>query len=529
MGDGVGHVERVFGARPGTPGRLPATDTGSLKTARRMAMALVAALGLSGCVVGPNFETPDAPEVSGYLPKKAATIRKPSGHQLLAYGADLPGDWWRVFGSRKLNELVELGLKHNADLEAAEAAVRVAEANALVVRGGLWPTVAANANSSRQVTPTRTLTSNHADGRGAYNLHTAQLTVSYVADVFGGVRRQVEAAEAQVEMQDMQRRAVALTLTSNIALAAIQQASFEGQIEATRRLIDLQTDLLNILKRQLAAGQIALPDVLVQETAVAQAKLLLPPLERQRDQQSNLLAVLTGRFPSEAGRQRFRLDSFRSPRQLPVSLPADLVRQRPDVRVAEANLKQANAQIGVAIAARLPQITLTGNGGSTADAVSKLFSPGTLVGLIAGNVVQTLFDGRTLAMKQLAAEETLNQMTAQYRGVVLTAFQNVADVLLALDADNRALAAAIEAEAAATRSLTLFRQQVEQGQVALSTLISAQQAYQQTSIARVQAQASRLANMVALYQALGGGWWNREGDHHDHKAPHDHHLTLVKR
>ncbi len=502
------------------------TSIHRLGTYLSQGLGIAAIVALGGCVVGPDFDAPGAPGVAGYLPSDHGNGRERIKGVKLAFDKQLPGDWWEVLGSKRLNELIELGLSQNADLEAAEAAIRVAEANSLAIKGGLWPTVQASWNSSRQLVPDRTLTSNHAKGKSSYSLHTPQVTVAYVADVFGSVRRQVEALEALVEMQEFQREAVVLTLTSNIALAAIQLASFEGQIAATKRLIAVQTDLLNILKRQYTAGQIALPDVLAQETAVAQAKLLLPPLERQYDQQRNLIAVLTGRFPADAGaKESFRLDTFKIPKTLPVSLPADLVRQRPDIRVAEANLAQSNAQIGVAIAARLPQITLTANGGNAADTLGKLFLPSTWFYLVAGNAVTTIFDGRTLEMKQKAAEETFNQQTAQYRSVVLVAFQNVADVLRAIEADARMVIAAGEAEAAAQRSLTLVRQQLDQGQVSLPVLLNAQQALLQTSLARVQAQASRLSNTVALYQALGGGWWNRK---HDEAKDDGHHYPKVE-
>lgn len=473
---------------------------------RRLALALASCVAVSACAVGPDFVEPAPPNVTGYLPGKQPTA---SSGQTIVYNADLPGEWWHLLGSRQLTGLIEQGLRFNADLEAAEAAIRVAQANALALRGGFWPTITGSWESSRQRDATATLQSNAASGNSIYNLHTSQVSVGFAPDVFGGLRRQVEAAEAQIESQQMQREAVALTLTSNIALAAVQQASFEGQIEATQHIIELQSEQLRILKRQQDAGQIALTDVLAQETALAQARALLPPLERQRDQQRNIIAVLTGRLPSQVGPVRFRLDGFKVPRKLPVSFPGDVIRQRPDIRVAEANVRQANAQIGAALAARLPQFTLTANGGSTADLVSRLFSPGTWFGIIAGNVAQTVFDGRTLEMKQRAAEATFQQQTAQYRSVVLVAFQNIADVLLALDADGRALTATREAETAAKRSLDLVRQQLQQGQVSLPTLLTAQQAYLQTSLARVQAEATRLSDTIALFQALGGGWWKR--------------------
>ena len=476
----------------------------ALRGPRWVVAGMLALASMTGCAVGPDFKPPEPPAVAGYLPGHDGQAGR-----TFVPGGDIPARWWEAFRSRHLNELIQSGIVHNADLQAAEAAVRVAQANALAERGTLFPQVAANWNSSRQKTPIATLQSNAANNAETYSLHTGQVTVAYVLDAWGGTRRQIETLEAQAEALAFQREAVYLTLTSNIALAAIQEASLRGQIAATRRLIALQTRLLENLRRQNNLGQIGMQDVLVQETAEAQARMLLPPLQRQLDQQRHLLAVLTGRFPSEEMVATFELGSFRLPRRLPLSLPADLVCQRPDVRAAEANVHAANAQVGVAIANRLPQITLSGNDGSTALAISKLFAPGTNAWLMAANVVQPVFDGGTLRHKQQAAEEAWMQSVQQYRSVVLTAFQNVADTLRALQADARALSAATAAEQAAQRSFDLVRRQLERGQVSLPILLSAQQAYLQTSLARVQAEAARLADTVALFQALGGGWWNR--------------------
>lgn len=476
--------------------------------ARGTVLAITAALAgsVAGCMIGPDFSPPPPPPVDSYLPADTGTSRSAAA---VARRTDIAGDWWRILGSHKLNELIELGLENNADLAAAEAALRVAQANTMALRGGFWPTVNAEWGSKREQVPTRTLSSDSAQGKSVFSLHTPQVSVAYVADVWGGLHRRVEAAEAETEAAAMQREAAGVTLSAHIALTAIQQASLEGQIDVTQRLVAAQHELLAILKRQQAVGAIPQTDVAVQETALAQTKLLLPPLERQRDQQVNVLATLTGVLAARTRKQHFRLGDFRSPRQLPVSLPADLVRQRPDIRVAEARLQAANAQIGVAIANRLPQITLGTDGGSTADTVGRLFSPGTWFWMIAANAAQTLLDGRTLAHRQVAAEEAFIQQTAEYKSVVLAAFQNVADVLVALEADRKSIAAAGEAETAARRSLDLIRRQLEQGQISLPVLLTAQQAFLQTSLARVQARASLLANTVALYQALGGGWWNR--------------------
>jgi NodT family efflux transporter outer membrane factor (OMF) lipoprotein len=465
-----------------TPLGVAPMRTGNPKRPPHLAAigALLSALMLSACAIGPDFKTPEPPPAQGYIPG-----------QTIAGSSDVPGRWWERFRSQPLNRLIDDGLAHNTDLQAAEAAVRVAQANALAQRTALFPEFTASFDSNRQQVPTRTLTTDAASGRSIYSVHTAQVSVGFDPDIWGGTRRLVESAEAVAEAQTFQREGIFLTLSANIALAAIQEASLRGQIAATRRLIDIQTQSLNVLKLQNERGQIALPDVVAQETAVAQARLLLPALERQLGQQRNLLAYLTGRLPGEGVPTAFQLGSFRLPRPLPISLPADLVRQRPDVRAAEANLRSANAQIGAAIANRLPQISLTANAGSAAPTIA------------------SLFDAGAREQKQRAAEAATDQALALYRSSVLAACQNVADVLRALQADERALGAAIAAERSASRSIELARAQAERGQVTISVLLTAQQAYLQASLARVQAQAARLADTVALFQALGGGWWNR--------------------
>ena len=468
---------------------------------------------LSGCAVGPNFTTPDAPGVPTFQRSSSA----PGGGdavpgRVMLRGADIPAQWWELFRSQSLNVVVREGLTRNADLAAAHAAVRVAQANARAQRGSLFPVIGAGFDASRHQIPTGTLNSDVVTEASRYSLHTGQVTVSFVPDVWGGSRRQIESVDAQAEMQAFQREGVSLTLASNIALAAIEEARLRGQLSAVRDIVGLQTQLLNSLKRQNEQGQIAMPDVVAQEAAVAQARLLVPQIEKQLRQQENLIAFLTGRLPSEPALGSFRLNSFVLPRRLPLSLPADLVRQRPDIRAAEANLRAANAQVGVAIANRLPQITLTANPGSTSTAIGQLFTPGTGFWTIAGSLAQTVFDAGTLENRQRAAEEATVQAAEQYRSTVLAAFQNVADVLGALQADARAITAAATAEKSARQYLDLMRRQLDQGQVNVAVLLTSQQAVLQSSLARVDAEAARLADTVALFQALGGGWWNAQND-----------------
>lgn len=464
---------------------------------------------LSGCTVGPEFRPPEPPDVTGYLGRGENVDRLGERTTTRVVGGDLPYRWWELFRSKALSRLIEEGIEHNADLKAAEAAIRVAYANARATRGALFPAVDGSFNPNRQKVAPCCNTPDPPSGENPYTLITAQLSVSYTLDVWGGIRRQIEAADALSEVAEFQREAVYLTLTGNIALAAINEASLRGQIAATQRIIGLQTDVLGIMRKQADAGQIALPDVAQQETALAQAQLLLPPLEKQLFQQRHLLSVLTGRFPSDGVGSIFAQNSLSMPHRIPVTLPASLILQRPDIRVAQANMRQANAQVGIAIVNRLPNITLSGNVGSQAMAMSQLFSPQTALWSIAGNVAQPIFNAGTLKNKQIAAEENFNQVSEVYRGVVLVAFQNVADALRALQADTKAVSAATAAERAAARSFELTQKQIERGQYSVQTLLTAQQAFLQTSIARVQSEAQLLSDTVLLFQALGGGWWNR--------------------
>lgn len=485
-----------------------------LKTAARVSVVLITAGTLPACTVGPDFITPPEPTANRFLPdEKAAVPGRAAAAPRLVWGGDVPAQWWKHLGSPALNRLIEDGIANNADLESAEAALRVAQTNITIQRAALFPLVTAGFDSTRAKT-TNALSPPTNNGSYQYSLNTGQVNVSFLPDIWGGTQRQVESVTAQARATAFQREAVYISLTANIALAAIMEASLRGQIAATNNIIRTQNQLLGILRRQNTAGQIPLTDVVAQETAVAQARLLLPPLERALAQQRNLLAMLTGRFPDERIAANFTLKSFRLPRRVPLSLPADLVRNRPDIRLAEEHLHAANALIGVAVSNRLPQLALSANAGSSAQALSQLFSPGTGFWTLAGNLSQTIFDAGALAARQQGAEDATLQAGAQYRATVLVAFRNVADVLRALQSDTRALSAANAAERSASQNIGLIRKQVDAGQISLPLLLAAQQAQLQASLARVQAEAQQIADTVALFQALGGGWWNRPNSIH---------------
>lgn len=474
------------------------------------ALALLLAVG--GCAVGPDFQKPEAPATRSYTaePLPAQTTSAPgiAGEaQRFVEGQDVPAQWWRVFGSDALDELVASALRANPDLQAAQAALRAAQEGVAAQRGEALPKL------DLQFTPTRQrvanpLASPAESGASLYTLHSAQLNISYVPDVFGANRRQVEALTAQADVQRFQREAVYITLTTNIVNAAIQEASLRAQCQATRDLIALSTQLLDITRRQHAAGQLGGIEVAAQESALAQAEAVLPGLEKQLAQQRHLLAVLGGRLPSEDVAPRFELASLVLPQELPLSLPSRLVEQRPDIRAAQAQLHAASAQVGVATAARLPSLMLTANVGSSALALSQLLGSGTGFWFIGGGLAQPIFHGGTLLHQQRAAEASYEQAAAQYRSTVLTAFQNTADTLQAIVSDAQTLRAAAAAEAASRKSLGYARRQRELGAGGAAELILAQQTHQQAASTLIQAQASRFTDAVALFQSLGGGWWN---------------------
>jgi len=343
-------------------------------------------------------------------------------------------------------------------------------------------------------------------------LHTAQLSVSYAPDVFGGIRRQVESAEALAEAQRFQLEATYLTLTSNVVAAAVQEAALRAQVAATQEIVKLETEQVDLMRRQLELGAIAESNLIAQRAVLAQAQATLAPLGKQLAQQRNLLTALAGSLPGDEVEQQFSFDDLKLPQEIPVSLPSKLVEQRPDVRAAEAQLHAASAQIGVATANMLPQFSINANIGSVATTLGSLFTGGSGFWAVAGNVAQPIFQGGALLHRKRAAEAAYDQAAAQYRSTVIGAFQNVADALRALQFDAIALKASLDAKLLAEDSLGIARRQLELGDISYLALLSAEQAYQQSVIALVQAQANRYADTAALFQALGGGWWNRAPD-----------------
>ncbi len=490
---------------------------------------------LSACAVGPDFTRPDTPAGADYTPKPLPATTDstsvPGGEaESFKLGKDIQFDWWTLFKSPALNTLVEQAIKANPTITAAVAALKQAQENVYAQQGYFFPTLQAGYTAQRQQLSGNTANSGEPGSQNngyyigqnpgnnnrpvTYTFHTASLTVGYSPDVFGGNRRAVESLVAQEEAQRFSLEAAYITLASNVVAAALQEASTREQIEATKDIIRVNEKSLQILNDQFRLGYAMRIDVAAQEAALAQARALLPPLEKQYEQTRDLIRALVGNLPNQDVPETFTLAAIHLPEELPVSLPSKIIEQRPDVRAAEEQLHSASAQVGVAIANLLPQFNITAALGGNASnlAWNQMFGPGGPFWNMALGVTQPLFDGFTLLHRRRAADQALIQAQAQYRSTVIGAFQNVADTLHALVSDATALTAAVAAEKAAKVTLDLTEKQQQVGYVNYLTLLTAEQAYQTAVATRVQAQATRFGDAAALYQALGGGWWNRPAD-----------------
>ncbi len=462
--------------------------------------------------MGPDFQRPEAPSSKNYtvqpLPAETATAPVTGGTaQQFKTVEAIPRQWWQVFQSPSLDRLIRQGLTDSPSIAAAQAALRQARELMSAQYGTTWfPQVDAHLSAAKEQLNSASF-GQSSTGTTSFELYNASVGVSYLLDLFGGQRRQLEALQAQVDLRNYQLTGTYLTLSANIVTAALQEASLRAQLQATRDIAADQQRAYDLVQQQFQLGGVARTDVLVQQTELAQTLASLPPLEKALSQTRHLLAVLVGRLPGEAGTlPEFDLASITLPGQLPVTLPSVLVRQRPDIQAAEALLHSASAQVGVATANLYPNITLSAGYGSQANKVDDLFKSDTIVWNLGAGLVQPLFHGGALRAQRRAALAALDQAGALYRQTVLLAFLNVADVLRALETDARALKAQAEAYAAAEDSLALTKTQFQLGAVNYLSLLVAQRQYQQARISLIQAQAARYADTAALFQALGGGW-----------------------
>ena len=479
-------------------------------------LLLICVACLSACAVGPDFKQPDSPKTNSYTEKPVSKTLVnvpgvPGGtSQELIEGADIEAQWWALYKSPELDALIKKALQQNPNLGAADAALRAAQENVAAQIGGQYfPAIGVGGNAIRQKQPAAIYGLPY--GTDTYNLYNATVNVSYKLDVFGGARRTVENARAQEEYQKFQLEGAYLSLTANIVTGAIKEAALRAQMQAASEILKSQQNLADATQKQLQIGTVNRVDLSSQQTLVANSQVDLVNYERNLAFARNQLAVLTGELPSSANIAKFDLSTLQLPGKLPLSVPSSLVRQRPDVRAAEAQLKATNALVGVATANLLPQFNITGAIGSAALTSDALFGPNSALWSIAGGILQPLFQGGQLLAQRRAALANYEQAAFQYQATVLKAFQEVADALRALETGARTLQAASDAERYSYETLDLVQQQYKLGSASYLAVLYYQNLYQQAKVKSVTAQASRFADTAALFAALGGGWWNRTG------------------
>lgn len=469
-------------------------------------MALLCAL--AGCAVGPNFHHPDAPAVSHYAvgsdPK--STMSAHGAAQTFDRGARVDADWWHLFQSPQLEAVVREALAHNPGLAAAQASLRASQDNLRSGYGIFFPSVDGEVGAVRERYSPAALGQNTPST--IFNLFSLSSSVSYALDVFGGQRRLVEGLHAEVDVAHADAQATYLTLAVNVANTVVAAAAYRAEIEATRQLIDLQKQQVDIANVQAQAGTVPYSNVLILKSQLASDETMIPQFAQKLAQSDDLLAALAGHVPAEYSPPSVRLEDLVLPGTLPVSLPSDLIRQRPDILAAEATAHAASANIGVATAAMLPSVTLSGGLAASTTSLNNLVPANGHAWSVGAGATAPLFEGGTLWFKRKAAIDDYQQAMALYRQVVLAAFEQVADTLRALDHDAQILAAEDEALSAAAQALHLVQANYEAGIATYLDVLVADTQFHQAQLADLQAIATRYQDTVALFAALGGGWWN---------------------
>lgn len=459
--------------------------------------AFLSALLLTGCVAGPDFKTPAGPSTDRYTPETLPSLALPAA----SGDAAVPELWWSLFNSPKLDETVRVALEGNRDLKAAQATLKQAEELLGATRAARMPEVTADASNGRQKLGAAFL--------GGFSLppftyYSVGASVSYVFDLAGGVHRTIEENAALAEAQAHELDAARLSITGNVVLQAFAIASARAQIRATEGVLDDDRRNLELVRRAFEEGSVPRLDVLSAESQLAQDETLLPPLRQELSAARHALAVLVGEAPGNWSPPDFDFEDFSLPATLPVSLPSELARRRPDIRSEEARLHAATAAIGVATANLYPQIRLTGSLSQQAITASSLFDQNSNAFSVAGGITAPLFDfGRRRAEKR-ASEAAMQASLARYEQTVLSAFRQVADVLAALEHDSQQTDAQQRALNVAESSLALTRESYTAGNTGVLQILDAERQVQRARIGVAKARAQRMQDTAELVVALGG-------------------------
>ncbi|RSE94350.1 efflux transporter outer membrane subunit [Achromobacter aegrifaciens] len=471
----------------------------------RLAAPVLCAL-LAGCAEGPDFERPAPPRVDAYAAPRDASAA--SGAQRLQDGVDIPAQWWQLFRSEALDQLVRQAVQASPTLEQARARLRQANEDLNAETGGrMLPQVDGNLSVTRQKVDPAAFGVPVAEQPPPFTLYNASIDVSYTLDVFGGNRRALEGLGAQVNYQAHELQAARMSLAANVVTAAIRQADLNERLADTRALLAAQERQQDIMRQRQQAGGVSEADLRNQELLVAQTRATLPPLEYQLAQATHQLAAYLGLAPAELRSAPLRLADLTLPADVPTGVPSALTRQRPDILAAEALWHQASANVGVAVANQYPQFTLTASFGSQRTRAGDL-SDGLNVWSLGLGLVQPLFHGGELRARTRSAEAASAAAAAGYRQTVLEGLRQVADALRAVQTDGDAYLASDEAWRRAAQAERIAHGRYQAGGIRPRSLLDSQRQLLQTRIARTAADAARHADTAALLQALGGGWWN---------------------
>lgn len=495
---------------------LPTERTGFWRLG---APALLTCL-LVACTVGPHYHPPAPPAVATYAPAPQpldiVSSPGPAGAaQRFNSSADVPAQWWTLFHSPELDRLVREALANSPTLAQATARLDQAQEEANARTGATkYPTVNANVSVQREQVNLATFGVPFPNPP-PFSLLNGSVAVSYALDLFGANRRLIEALNAQVEYQHWQLQGARLMLAGNVVSAAIRQAQLRSQLDITRQMLELQMEQLDITERRVEAGGLPKYEVNRQRTAAEQTRATIPPLEQQLAVVNHQLAVLIGKAPAEAAIESVSLDNLQLPNELPLSLPSSLVRQRPDIRAAEALMHQASANVGVATANLYPQIVLSGSLGG----IGTSFNAGSDVWNIGASLAQPIFNGGALRAEKRKAVDAYQEAGGAYQQTLLQAFLEVANALRAIEHDAQTLQARTEAAAQAEVTYQIASQRYSAGGISQLALLDAQRQYVQAMLDRTSSAASRYADSATLFQALGGGWWNETQASHAGSKP----------
>jgi len=474
---------------------------------------------LGGCAVGPNFVRPAPPDTDRYTrePQPKATVAADGRAQHFTPGASITADWWRFFKSTQLDAIVQKAIANNPTLQASKASLRQSQDNMRAGYGMFFPQIQAGLDVSRQQTAPL-LQGSETPGT-IFNLVTLSGTISYALDVFGGARRTVESLRAQVDYQRYETEAAYIMLTANVVNTSIARAAYAAQIRATEQLIELENQQLHLTEVQVRTGIAPYANVLSIRGLIAANQALLAPLKQKISQADHLLATLEGVMPSQIILPDTDLTGLSLPVDLPLSLPSDLVNQRPDILSAEAQMHVASANIGVATAAMFPSFSLNGTYGAAGSSFGNLSSANSRFWSIGPSVTTPVFQGTSLWFVRRAAIDAYHLSQANYRQAVLGAFEQVADSLKALEHDAEALQAQVEAQRATGEAVNLLQVNYRTGMAAYLDVLTADVQFHEATIAYLQAVAQRLQDTVVLFVALGGGWWSEQRPNRKSEAP----------